>query len=341
MTAPPTTDAAMPPTGVSPSSRLPALDYVKALAITAVMVTHASPFLDDPRLTGLDRFVSALTSFQIPAFLFVSGFLSEKGRPLGFDLVARRLQRILPPYVIASLIAWSLGFWKFNSLRRFVFGMVTGVAIGIYYYIPVLVFCMMLLPLLSRLGTRTLIVTTIVLALYAEAAWIYPGLRLTDNFYWAVRDPFGKFHLGHFILGTIAARRLADLARWHVRSPVLVRAAALSAVAPFVWMASRLSWSAYQPLLHTPYMLGVVAMVASLTAARTVPPPIRFLSDATLAIYLYHWMLHPVLMTWGFAMSPALRLLFVSATSLAASVLFVMIVRRLLGEDRSRIVIGA
>jgi peptidoglycan/LPS O-acetylase OafA/YrhL len=322
--------------------RLPALDYIKAIAIAAVMVTHASPFLNDPRLTDLDRFATALTSFQIPAFLLVSGFLSEKGMPLGWRFVARRLVRIIPPYVIASGVACGFGFWKPNSLRRVIFGLVFGTAIGIYYYIPVLVFCTLLVPLLSRLGTRTLIAATALLAVYAEAAWTNPGLRWTTDFYWGARDPFAQFHLGHFLIGMIAARRLADLARWQARSPLLVRALAVAAIVPFVWIASTLSWTAYRPILHTPYMLGVVALIASLTPARPAPAAIRFVSDATLTIYLYHYMLHPLLISWGLAtMSPGLRIVVVSTASLAASVLFVLAARRLLGPQRSRVLIGA
>jgi peptidoglycan/LPS O-acetylase OafA/YrhL len=195
---------------VAHGGRLPALDYVKALAIAAVTVTHGSPFFDDPRFTDLDRFTTALTAFQIPAFLFVSGFLSDTGTASGLALLRRRLFRIVPPYVVATLVAWACGAWTFATLRRFVFVMVTGGAVGIYYYVPVLVLCTLLVPLWSRLGTRTLIAITLVLFVYAEAAWLRPGWRLTDNFYWAMRDPFGRFYLGHFLLGIVAARAMAE-----------------------------------------------------------------------------------------------------------------------------------
>jgi peptidoglycan/LPS O-acetylase OafA/YrhL len=256
--------------------------------------------------------------------------------------VARRLVRIIPPYLIASGVACAFGFWNPDTLRRVVFGLVFGKAIGIYYYIPVLVFCTLLVPLLSRLGTRTLIVATVVLAIYAEVAWIDPSWRYTTDFDWGARDPFAQFHLGHFLIGVIAARWLGDLSRWRARAPCFVGALGVAAMVPFIWVASGLPWAAFRPLLHTPYMLGVVTLIASLTPERPAPVAIRFLSDATLAIYLYHFMLHPLLLNWATTvMSPISRIAFMSTASLAASALFVLIVRRCVGPSRSRVLIGA
>jgi peptidoglycan/LPS O-acetylase OafA/YrhL len=325
----------------SHGGRLPALDWIKALAIAAVTVTHASPFLGDPRFTDVDRFTTAVTAFQIPAFLFVSGFLSDTGMASGLALVRRRLGRILPPYVIASLVMCAFGFWTFDTVRRFVFVMVTGEAIGIYYYVPVLVLCTMLVPLWSRLDTRTLTATTLALFVYAEAAWIHPSWRLTENFFWGIRDPFGRFHLGHFLLGIIAARRLADLRRLQARSPWAVCAAAAAPIVAFVWLASGPTWWAFQPLLLTPYMVGIAALVAALVPARPAPTVIRLLSDTTLAIYLYHWIARTWLMPWGSALSPPWRIALVSATTLAATALVALAARRALGGRWSRTLIGA
>ena len=325
----------------SHGARLPALDWVKALAIAAVTVTHACPFLGDPRFTDVDRFATALTAFQIPAFLFVSGFLSDTGRASGVALVRRRLARILPPYVCASLVTWACGFWTFDTLRRFVFVMVTGGAIGIYYYVPVVVFCTLLVPLWSRLGTRTLTAMTLALFVYAEAAWIHPSWRLTESFYWGIRDPFGRFHLGHFLLGVIAARRAADLARLQARRPWVVRGATLAAIVAFGWIASRPTWWTFQPFLLTPYTVAVVGLVAALVPARPAPPAIRWLSDTTLALYLYHWLPRTWLMPWGSALPPLGRIAFVSAATLASTALLALAARRALGARWSRMVIGA
>ncbi len=325
----------------SHGARLPALDWVKAIAIVAVTVAHASPFLGDPRYTDLDRFTTTLASLPIPAFLFVSGFLSETGGPSGPALLWRRLRRILPPYVVASLVAWALGAWTVETPRRFVFVMVTGGAVGIYYYVPVLVFCTLLVPVWSRLRTRTLIATTLVLFVYAEAAWIDPRWQLTTSFYWGMRDPFGRFHLGHFLLGIVAARRLADLRRLSARSPWLARAAAAGMIVPFVWVARTGGWSAFQPFLQTPYMLGVVALVAAVVPAGSAPWAVRSLSDTTLAIYLYHWIPRSWLMSWAFALPPLGRIVCVSAASVTTTALLALAARRLLGERRSRVLIGA
>ena len=322
-------------------ARLPPLDWVKTLAIAAVTVTHASPFLDDPRFTDVDRLATALASFQIPAFLLISGFFSDTGARSGVALVRRRLGRILPPYVVASLVAWACGFWTVDTLRHFVFGLVTGGAIGIYYYVPVLAFCTLLVPLWSRLSTGALTAITLVLFVYAEAAWLRPEWRLTASFYWGMRDPFGRFHLGHFLLGVIAARRLADLERLYARAPRLALGAAVALVVPFVVVARGGSWSAFQPLLHTPYMVGVVALVAALVPAGPAPAVVRWLSEATLAIYLYHWIPRSWVLPWAFALQPLWRIATVSAASLAGGALIALAARRVLGARASRALIGA
>jgi peptidoglycan/LPS O-acetylase OafA/YrhL len=178
------------------------------------------------------------------------------------------------------------------------------------------------------------------LALYAQACWTFPVVRVTHSFYWDARDPFGQFHLGHFVLGMLVARHLDALVRWDTRSPALVRALAVCAVVPFLWITSQASWSGFQPVFHVPYMLGIVAMIASLTRGRETSSPVRFVSDSTFGIYLYHYMLHPMVMPWALTKPPVMRLAIVSTAFLGGSILFLAFVRGVLGPRWSRMLIG-
>lgn len=321
-------------------SRFPALDYAKAAAIVAVAASHATPFYGDPGFTPLDAKLLTLTSFHVPTFLLVSGFLYSTPHAIGWSTVAARLRRLIPPYLVASAVALASGLWQPASLRRAFFGVVTGSAIGTYYFIPVLAGCIVLLPFLSRLGRRALLALALVLAVYAEMARLDPAWRVSTGFFWEIRDPLLQFHLGHFVLGLIAGRSVVELRRLRSRFALFAPIVCGLGVVGFVWLATTGSRWTLHPLAHTAYMLSVVGALASLVPARPVPAAVRFLSDATLAIYLYHSMLHRVAMPYALELPPLVRIAVMTFFGLAVGAATVVAGRRLLGA-RSRTLLGA
>lgn len=98
---------------VTPTShqRHHALDWLKAMAIVAVVVTHSGSgaFPNTPGYTGWDGlFAYGLAAFHVPCLLMISGYLYRSAKPLGSADVARRLRRILPPYLVASVVVLAL-----------------------------------------------------------------------------------------------------------------------------------------------------------------------------------------------------------------------------------------
>jgi surface polysaccharide O-acyltransferase-like enzyme len=94
-------------------------------------------------------------------------------------------------------------------------------------------------------------------------------------------------------------------------------------------------------LIHTAYLLGLVGVIASLAPAGPAPAPVRFLSEATLTIYLYHLMVYPLVMPQArLLLDPPLRFVLMSALGLAFGTLVVVAGRRGLGR-RSRLLLGA
>lgn len=322
------------------TTRLPALDYIKAAAIIAVTLTHAVPGFFDDGATAVAFFASALTGFQVPAFLVVSGFLSRAETPLGWRQVAERLGRILPPYFVATAVVWMLGLVIFPTPRKFVFKIVTGAAFGHFYFVPVLAFCFVLLPILSRLTGPRLILTVVTLAGLAEAMWMEPGWRLTEMLFWQIRDPALQFHVGYFVLGLIASRYRGGLARAFVRyAPPLAIAAGVG-ILGFVWFAWAQPLAAGHPLARTAYTLAVIAFITALTPDRPAPAAVRFLSDATLTIYLYHWFAYVAVKPFLPPLALGLRMLVLSSVGLGFATLVVIAGRRLLG-NRSHLLLGA
>src|SRR5580765_2899034 len=74
------------------------------------------------------------------------------------------------------------------------------------------------------------------------------------------------------------------------------------------WMAGAHPTIASYPVARTAYTLAIIAFLTASTSRRPVPPAIRFLSDATLTIYLYHWFAYLAVMPFLGPMPLALRL---------------------------------
>lgn len=297
------------------------------------------PFAGDLGFTRGDGIVMMLTCFHVPTFLLVSGILYATPGAIGWRTVGARLWRLLPPYLVATFVAGLTGVWRPTSARRLLFGVLTGSAVGTYYFIVVLAGCIAILPVLSRLRRRAALALLAVLAVYAEAAWMHPAWRVSDGFFWGIRDPLLQFHLGHFVLGLLVGRSLHEIARLHAHLAPVLRAGCGLGIASFVWLALTESAWTLHPLVHTAYMVSVVGAIASLAPARPAPRAVRFLSDATLTIYLYHTLLHPWLMPRVLDLPPLFRIALMTSVGLAVGALVAIVGRRIFGT-RSRLLAG-
>lgn len=135
--------------------RLAPIDYIKAAAIVAVVATHAgaNPWLADA--TAFDRIIrGSLVMFHVPSFLLIAGFLYGAQPVLSTADLGRRLQRILVPYLVASLVVIALGSAKPANLGDAVLMLATGSALGTYYFVFVLAASVMAMYVLTRLSPR-------------------------------------------------------------------------------------------------------------------------------------------------------------------------------------------
>lgn len=321
--------------------RLAALDWIKAAAIIAVLLTHGVPGFFDRPITPAELTALTLTGFHVPSFLFVAGFLSRAEAPVGLRRVSDRWQRILVPYFVVTAIIWLLGLVEFPTPRKFAFKIVTGAAFGHFYFVPVLAFCYLWLPVLSRLDGRALLGIVAAIACAAEIMWARPAWRLSENLYWQVRNPILQFHLGYFVLGIAAARYRGSIARIGRRERLLVTCAAAVGVAGFAWLAIANPDAASRPLGRLGYCVAVMAFLASAAPAGAAPAAVRFLSDATLTYYLYHWFAYLALMPMLSDSLPMLvRMLTLATAGLLLGTVVVVGGRRILGRH-SRLLLGS
>lgn len=322
------------------TGRYAAIDHLKALAIVAVCVTHALPNVLAAGTTSAERIASAMSSFHLPALLFAAGFLATRRGRVDLPRVGAQLARVLGPYLVASLVAVALLHWQLTTARNVAFWLATGSALGPYYFVPVLACCLLVLPLVSRLGVVPLAAVLATLAAYAWGAWLNPSWRLTHGFFWGIRDGLFQFYLGDFLLGVLAARLLPRLRHLRERAAPLCLVAALVAIAAFAWLATGEKLTMWAPVVRGGYLLGVVGLIATIVPRGVAPGPVRFLSEATLTIYLYHQMIYPMLLPpLRAALPPGLAVVATATCGLAFGVTIAWAGRRLLGA-RSRLLIG-
>jgi peptidoglycan/LPS O-acetylase OafA/YrhL len=88
------------------------------------------------------------------------------------------------------------------------------------------------------------------------------------------------------------------------------------------------------------YSAGVIVLVAGLARGRNPAAPIRFLSEATLTLYLYHrifqLLVDPLVAAWN----PGARIAVNVMVGLLGASALALLGRRLLGPRRSRLLLG-
>jgi fucose 4-O-acetylase-like acetyltransferase len=321
------------------ASRIPAIDWLKALAIVAVALNHAGPFLLGPQAGAFDRFVrGGLCAFHVPTFLVVSGFLYQRAVPQSLAQVGRRLARFLVPYLVGSAAAFAFGFAPWQSAADVMRHLLFASAIGTYYYFFLLaVFVAGIWPL-SRMRPAAVAALLAGVCGFALAAQLAPALQPRESFFWAMRNPL--HFAGYFLCGWLAAAWRAPLARFAgERRPLVWGAAALATAAWVALLAGALPVR-LRPLLLAGYVLAVVACVATLARARPAPPLVRWLSDATLTLYLYHHMIELSLLPHFLPLPAPLRTPLLASAGLAGSAALLFAARALLGRRAARWLFG-
>jgi fucose 4-O-acetylase-like acetyltransferase len=341
-----------------------AIDHLKAAAILAVVATHAGRVGLGSWGSPLDFALTSLwTRFHVPSFLFASGFLYAGSAAHGPGELGRRLARIGVPYLVASgvalLVGLAVGAAEAPGLRwptpvrgaaDVLWQLGTASALGVYYYVLLAALCIPFAWPLSRRGAKGAAAlcaacAALALAFDAQPAWrpsSWLARRLGgDAVFWALRDPLEGFSLGFFAAGWLAALRVAQLAQLAARRAALCAGLCAAGVA-LAWGSfagfSPLSLGSFDRVVYTFSVAGLVALA---TRARPAGPALRFLADASLALYLFHrifqLLAQPLTDPW-----PALpRIAGQLVAGLGGAALVAWGGRRCLGAARARRWLGA
>jgi surface polysaccharide O-acyltransferase-like enzyme len=317
-------------------------DLLKAIGIVAVVLIHSvrSPFT--PGVSEVELWIGRVTRFAVPAFLLSSGFLYASRSPVPWPTTARRLRRILGPYLVASLAAqgfeWLRGTPR--SVGQVLHDLLLASSFGPYYYVWIALVVVLLAPLLARAGPRAL---AAILLLTVASQWLLESALLGfAPFFWHLRNPL--LWIGYFVCGWALRLHEAKLRGWLAAH----RGAALASSAGAV-VGLALAGAQALPLLQAQTLswLGIYATLALLLAVsfgrRTESRILKELSEGSYAIYLFH--LFFVLPARDATLPAAgafeaLAVLGPWAAGLAGPLLLIALARRTLGA-RSRALIGA
>lgn len=262
-------------------------DLIKAAGIAAVVLIHSMRSFLDPGFTPTEEWLGQLTSFAVPGFLFVSGWLyASSPRGAGPAATQRRLRRILVPYLVASVLAQlyhgarGAGPETGSALWDLLFA----ASFGPYYYVFQIVLLVLLAPLLQGLSARTVGVLAAV-AVLVQGPWIAYGFVF--DVFWELRNPVRFW--GYFLVGWWLRLHYPALRQGLVSRRPRVLSALVTTVAI---LAVGLALETPPPLHRLLGWLLIYALLGLVVAAgvgRGSPPSwLRRLSDASYAVYLFH-----------------------------------------------------
>jgi len=324
------------------SARFAEVDLLKAVGILVVVFIHTIRSGWERDASGIELWLGEMTRFAVPGFLAASGFLYA-GESADAARTAGRLQRVVAPYLLFTAVAQlqrtleGLGPRTQSHLADW---LLAG-SFGPYYYVFVATAMVLLTPLLARIPARVLPAVVAVEVALQLALATFSKL----DFFWHLRNPLlwlAYFHLGW--LARLHHAKLVALATRHrtalvAGSGLLFAVLALSTgLVALPRLRSAIGWAAIYPALACLLFAG-----CGRASAPLAPGLVRWLSDATYAVYLVHlFFLYPLREAFDppFRRFDALAIAGPWLLALAASLAFVALARRLLGE-RSRTWIGA
>jgi len=326
---------------MSTARRFVEIDALKTAGIATVVLIHSVRTPWDPLISPLEAWLGHLTRFGVPAFLFASGFLYATTEPVPARVTLRRLRRVLLPYLLASLAAQ--GWWAMLQLptevRDFWPDLLFGASMGPFYYVFIIAGLVVVTPLFARLPTTALVAFSGVMLLaqwYVDAA-----IGLDTPLYWHLRNPM--LWWAHFLIGWLVRLHRERVSTWltqrvHWLAPLL--AVAIIALAMQSAASGPLLGVRTAAWLNVYVILTLIFSVAC--GRRETVRPLRFFSDATYTIFLFH-----LFFVSGVKLLVPPRPLFASFAPIAlpwlagmiGPIILLVAARALLGE-RSRDVVG-
>jgi peptidoglycan/LPS O-acetylase OafA/YrhL len=313
------------------------LDALRGVAILGVIAVHTSAhFTYVGSLSPVVRaniVVDVFAHFAVPLFLLLSGIalgLRYGAGALRFSarsFYARRLTKIIPPYVVFSLLYLVLFAVEYGppAASWVPLALLSGSAYYHLWFVALLIQLYLLFPLLrsltSRAAVRGLIPWLLAVALLLQLAWNLGAPLLRDAlperplFDTLLSERFFLSHLFYFLMGLAAGLNLPRFEQRLRRlpaPPLALTVAALVAATSWLWMRAITRYGsldaapgqvflpavAVEPLLF----LATIALLWKIVArtGERATTPLAQLGVMSFPIYLVHVM-------WQLALARAMK----------------------------------
>ncbi len=269
-------------------ARVPQIDRLKAIATVGVVAFHVTGQWGKPRSPAVLA-LTLLLQPAVPAFLFASGFLHARRSRFPRGTLRKWATRLLPAYGVASVAALAIRCTFFGeglSGSAMMRDLLTANAIGTYYFIFVLWELLALSLVLARAPRSTTVLFILLIAGPVLAAArldpvssVYPS-----NFLVAMRTPVP--FVSYYLAGWLVANHHANVEdrRLCVAAGVLF-IACLGCL--FVRQSESFSWSPLNTTLKTASAYAAIMALFTMPRAEATRP-IRWLSESSYGIYLWH-----------------------------------------------------
>jgi hypothetical protein len=238
---------------------------LEAVAIVVVVGASTLPSGDAP-LRLVDRWLADATWFAVPALVFAAGLRASRyALPRGWT--RRRLEGLLAPYLLVSVLAVGLGAWSdvFPPVTNPVTDLLLGATFAQYHLVLTLVALTLVSPALVRLRSPTAAVVLAAAVIAQAVVRLWPAPTS-----WQLRNPL--LWLAFYLAGVLVWRHRGRLDRWS-----------------HAWPAVLLAWSLTLAVVLVLPSTGPARDLATLVAAWLVVAALWLLGRSTIMLPRAAW----------------------------------------------------
>ncbi|MFC1765175.1 acyltransferase [Planctomycetota bacterium] len=327
------------------------IDLIKAASIVTVVLIHSinSGFGYQGRV---EKILGAWSLFAVPSFLFAAGFLFPKSGPSTGTLARKLAHRILPPYLICSVIMLGMrATWleprlgspsAFQWFAMFAFGQ-TG---PIYYFVFVIGYLYALSLWWRKWPTRWVFVLwcfelVLIFVFYARLSWFFPK---QSNLFWFILFRHPIVHLLPYLTGWLVSIHYAQIRPWLLRHAKGLIAGALLTDIVLVGLIQIVQKSPIDKWLSQVHIYTCLLALICIGICYPIKSrAVRLLSETSYAIYLIHFPIVRALQylwtdSWHKHVTCGILVTWCMGT--VCTVLLIATLKKLLGL-RSKLIIGA
>lgn len=313
--------------------RLPVLG---GIAIIGVVLNHAASWGHYAMFLWADRYrpvtapnwdqigslpyyilfvLKQLPIFAVPAFIFIAGYFiaySVQGdeKKVRWKVVKARLTYLIIPYLIWSILVFIRDFILSGTLQTplsYLVTLLTGGAVGIYYFVPLLCLLYLFSPILvylAKANFKLLLISTIILQFglvvfnnfsYSKYLNLVDGNNPILDQLWVYNPSWSPaWHVFYFVLGIGLGLYLPTFTKYLNRyQPILFIVLPLAAIlniieSDFLLRVTLNHWGAYLGRLS--YHIYATAFILFFLSLETIPNSkvLSYVNGKSYGIFLTH-----------------------------------------------------